>query len=165
MTPPDICIIEIAMPGMSGYEVLFHIKRKWPETKILILTLFRNEYGLIRSIQYGINGYLLKDCTSTELLTALLKIYANGFYYSDFFNEHVISSVKDNTLTAPKISKREKQFLLFCTTDLTYAEISEKMGVSIKTVDCYRTSLFSKLHLNNRIDLAKFSIKNGIYLD
>jgi DNA-binding NarL/FixJ family response regulator len=114
-------------------------------------------------MQWGINGYLLKKCSSEELLAALNAIRDKEYYYADMLNEERLAAYKRSATRTPGLSRREQQFLTYCLSDLTYAEISERMGVSIKTAECFRNSLFSKLNINNRIDLVKFSVRNGIY--
>ena len=158
---PDICILDIDMPQMEGFDTLIKLKKISPTTKILILTLFGNEYTVIKMIQQGVNGFLLKGCTATELKNALSEIHANDYYFSDTLKPDIVKSVKKGKLVIPSITEREKQFLMFNYTGLDYHQIADKMGISIKTINSYREALCSKLKVSNRIGLVIFSIKAG----
>jgi two-component system invasion response regulator UvrY len=81
-TKPDVSILDISMPVLNGYETIIELKRLYPDMKFLVLTMFEEEYSIIKMIKNGANGYILKGCSTSELQNAITEIYNNGYYYS-----------------------------------------------------------------------------------
>jgi two-component system, NarL family, invasion response regulator UvrY len=157
---PDICVIDINMPVMNGYETSAAIRKTWPKIKCLALSMVDMEYSVIKMLRNGCMGYLMKDCDDMELKNALLKISKNVTHYSDHVSGKLIHDLQNgskNDITDPEL-----EFLKYCCTDLTYDQIGEKMNRSGRTVEGYRNSLFKKLEVNNRVDLVIFAMKIGL---
>lgn len=159
---PIICIIDIRMPEMDGFELVKYIKKNYPKLKILVLTTYDEEYYLIKMIRLGVNGYLLKDCHPDELKNALQTIAEKDFYYNNIFSKRMKSLVDSNFIKLPNITENEKEFLKYCGEDLTYGQIADKLDKSQKSIEGYRDSLFRKFDVNNRASLVLLSIKLGI---
>jgi two-component system, NarL family, invasion response regulator UvrY len=157
---PDLCVFDISLPVLNGYETLKEIKKRWPHIKVLILSMFGNELNVIRTIKVGANGFLLKGADDKDLEKALCAIHEKGYYYSDLLPERYLTSVSDSPLL--KLSYREMEFLSQCCTELSYKAIGQAMGISINTVDSYRKSLAEKLGINSRIGLVLFALNMGI---
>lgn len=161
---PDICIFEINMPEMNGYETLVSLKEKWSDIKVLILSSYSNEFAIIKMLKGGANGYLLKSCGAFELNKALNSIYTHGTYYLDSFSGRLISLLQNKKIF-PLLTDREMQFLSLCPTTLSYKDIARIMFVSPRTVDKFSKVLFKKLNLNSRTSLAAFAFNIGLYTD
>lgn len=159
---PDVCMIDIVMPEMNGFETVVAIRQKWPDMKILILSTYSDDLYVVKMIRYGVNGYLNKSCSPDEIKNALIAIYQRGNYHSEFFIEKTAMAIQDHSMLIPRLSEKELQFLELCCTEMTYAKIAEVMKTTPKSVDGYRDSLFRKLNINNRISLVLFAIKTGI---
>lgn len=159
---PDVCILDINMPVMNGYETSSYIREKWENMKILALSMINEEFSVVRMLRSGANGYIVKDCNPIELRSALLGVYKDSFYHSELVTSKLIYDLfrKDNP--ANNISDKEMEFLSYCCTDLTYKEIAERINVSPRTVDDYRDSVFRKLKIKSRTALAIFSIRMGL---
>src|SRR6185437_12661120 len=158
---PDICVLDVNMPGMNGYETLLKVKEKWPSIKVLVLTMFNNEYSIIKMLSGGANGYLLKNSDPKELKRALRHIYDYGYYFSEFVSARFFQALqKDNML--PNITDKEMEFLSLCCSELNYKEIASVMGLSVRTIEGYRNQLFEKLKLNTRIGLVMYALDIGI---
>lgn len=155
---PHICIIDINMPEMNGYETAKAITGSYPKVKILALSMYDNEQNIIRMLRSGAAGYMLKDSDPDELKKALLEICATGFYQSDIVQGKVFRS---NEMMA-EITENETQFLKLCCTELTYKEIAGKMCKSPRTIDGYRDNLFAKLNITTRSGLVVYAIKTGL---
>lgn len=155
---PDICILDINMPSMNGYDTLTQLKKRWPELKVMILTMFNNELTIIRMLRNGANGFMLKAGDPKELGRALRAIYEHGFYHGEL----VTSTLAQWKESATHISNKELQFLSLCCSDLNYKEIANIMGMSVRTIDGYRDSLFEKLDLRSRTGLVIFALSMGI---
>lgn len=161
---PDICIIDIGMPVMDGYETARQIRTKWPDIKILALSMYNHEFSVIKMLKNGANGYLLKGADINELKKALLDIYNKGYYSSELVASNFFQMIRqaENEDSPFKINEKEMQFLALCCTDLNYKEIAKEMGVGARTIETYRNVLFDKLGLNSRIGLVMFAINAGI---
>lgn len=155
---PHICIIDINMPEMNGYETAKVITVSYPDINVLALSMYDNEQNIIRMLRCGASGYMLKDSDPEELKKALLEIQATGFYQSDIVRGKVFRSMD----TAVELNENETQFLKLCCTELTYKEIAEKMFKSPRTIDGYRDALFAKLNITTRSGLVVYAIKTGL---
>lgn len=158
---PDICVIDISMPVMDGYDTLAAIKKEWPHMRVLILTMFNNEHNIIRMLRNGASGYFLKNSDPDELKKAIQSIYDTGFYHSELVSNNFFKIMSD-TASLPKFKDKEQQFLKYCCSDLTYDEISKKMFMSVRSVEGYRDQLFRKLNVNSRTGLALWAIRMGL---
>jgi len=156
---PDVCILDIKMPEMDGFETLNLLRSKWPKIKVLILTTFVDELYIIRMVQLGANGYLAKSCDPEEIKKALIAIHEEGFYFSRLFSPRINSEPEAKL---PRITEREFRLLKYICEDLTYGQIASLMNTTQRSVEGYRDSLFRKLNVNNRVSLALFAIKAGI---
>lgn len=161
-TLPDVCILDVNMPVMNGYETASYIRQQWSDMKILALSMINEEFSVVRMLRSGANGYIVKDCNPIELRNALIGVYKDSFYHSELVTSKLIYDLfkKDNPVN--NISDKEMEFLSYCCTDLTYKEIAERMHVSPRTVDDYRDSVFRKLKIKSRTALAIFSIRMGL---
>ena len=148
---------------MDGFETAIWLTEKHPEVLIIALSMQDNEQSLIKMVKAGAKGYLLKNVHPLELEKALNGLVKNGSYYPDWAASKVFASLAKTE--TPKnnipITEREKEFLQYSITEMTYKQIAEKMFCSPRTVESYRDSLFEKLDLKTRVGLAVFAIKNG----
>jgi DNA-binding NarL/FixJ family response regulator len=161
---PDIVLLDISMPIMDGFSTATWLKETHPEVLIMALSMQDDEQSLIKMIKCGAKGYLLKNVHPTELEKALDALVKNGSYFPDWATSKVFMSLtNDNTATKNniQITAREKEFLQYSVTEMSYKEIAEKMFCSPRTVESYRDALFEKLDLKTRVGLAVYAIKNG----
>ena len=161
---PDIVLLDINMPEMDGFETAKWLTKNHPEVLILALSMQDDEQTLIKMLRCGANGYLLKSAHPKELEKALNAIVTNGYYYPEWVTGKIIRSISaftEEETPLVDISKREKEFLQYVASELTYKEIAEKMFCSPRTVESYSDSLFEKLTLKTRIGLALYAIKSG----
>ena len=119
------------------------------------------EKAIIEMLKAGAGGYLLKESKPSDLLIAIQTIKEKGFYINDLVSGRLMASLKKDPVK-PIFSEKELNFLQFCSTELTYKEIATQMGVSHRTVDNYRESLFPKLNVKSRTGLLVYGIKNGL---
>lgn len=161
-TLPHVCVMDINMPELNGYETAAILKQRWPAIKILALSMYSNEYSIIKMLRNGAHGYILKETDPSELQEAILSIYQHSYYHSELVSGRMMSKVKAHENTELGISDRELEFLTLCATDLTYKEIAEVMNLSPRTVEGYRDSLFNKLNVRSRPGLVVFANKMGL---
>ena len=161
---PDIVLLDISMPVMDGFETAQWLRESHPQVLIMALSMQDDEQSLIKMIKSGAKGYLLKNVHPVELEKALNALVKNGFYYPDWATGKVFLSLgsaspgKNETIN---ITEREKEFLQYSVTEMSYKEIAEKMFCSPRTVESYRDALFEKLGLKTRVGLAVYAMKNG----
>jgi DNA-binding NarL/FixJ family response regulator len=164
---PDIVLLDINMPKKDGYETALWLKRNFPDSKILALSMYDDENAIIRMLKNGARGYILKDTDPAELRSAIEAVLTKGFYYSEMVTGrliHTINTMDDDNSSQNLLglNEREIEFLKLAATEMTYKEIAEKMFLSPRTIDGYRDALFEKLNIKSRVGLVLFAIKNGI---
>lgn len=159
----DIVLMDLNMPNMDGYETAKWLTQNHPEIKIVILTMYDTEIALIRLLQAGVNGFLKKDIHPTALKEALLTVAAGEYYYSNHTTVKIASLFRNQSnLERSMLNETEIYFLKLASTDLTYKEIAQKMGLSPRSIDTYRDCLFTKLNVKSRVGLVIYAVKNGI---
>jgi two-component system invasion response regulator UvrY len=165
---PDIILMDVNMPGMDGFASVQWLKQYHPQIKVLVVSMVEKEETIVRMLKLGIRGYLCKDVEPRELGEALQSVMNRGFYYTDFITGKLVHSLqkdsdeiqRDDALSS--IKDREREFLQFACSEMTYSEIAGKMFLSPKTIDGYRNSLFEKLNVKSRVGLVIYAIKNGV---
>ncbi|WP_417886149.1 response regulator [Zunongwangia sp.] len=157
---PDIVLLDVRMPILDGVATMEWLKSNFPSLKVLALTMASDENTLLKMLSYGCRGYLLKNIDLETLKIALDDVDKKGYYY----NTLDVKENKENFKSdKSQLSNREKEFLKYVCTDLTYKEIANKMHLSPKTIDGYRESLFNKLNVKSRQGLAVYSVKHKFY--
>lgn len=171
---PDILILDIDMPDMDGFETMLWLKNNHPNISVLVVSMVESEEAITRMMRLGVKGYLSKDIEVEDIHQALQAIYNKGFYYTDFLTGKLIESlqsdrvtkegdISDNSSIIHKISENELKFIKLACSDLTYDQIAEKMFLSPKTIDSYRSALFTRFAIKNRPGLILFAIKNDLF--
>jgi DNA-binding NarL/FixJ family response regulator len=164
---PDIVILDLNMPEMSGYEVAEWLQKNHPEISILMLTMYDTELTLIRLLQLGVKGFLKKDVHPSELKQAIESVIECGYYYSHNTTGKLVNLFRkgvDSLQTIQKtlLNETELEFLKCACTENTYKEIALTMKLNPRSVDNLRDNLFVKLDVKSRVGLAMYAIKHGI---
>lgn len=163
---PDIVLLDISMPIMDGFTTAAWIRENHPQVLVMTLSMQDDDDSLIKMIKAGARGYLHKNVHPAELEKALQALIGQGMYYPHWAASKVFASIADNGHPATPdthITEREKEFLGYACTELTYKEIGDKMFCSPRTVESYRDTLFEKLNMKTRVALALYAAKTGIY--
>lgn len=161
---PDVCLLDINMPETNGFETAKAIKEKWPDIKILAVSVYDSEFNIIGMLRAGAGGYILKDSQPAVLRKAVESLYENGFYHSELVTGKILHQIisKPNETTATELNEKEIQFLKLCCSEMTYREIADVMGINHRTIDNYRDQLFYKLKIKSRTGLVMYALKTGI---
>lgn len=160
---PDIVLMDIQMPIMNGIEATRWLKGNFPEIKVLALSMENEDETIIKMLQAGANGYLLKDIHPSLLEHALKEVYITGNFYTENVAKTLLNHAdgkrnKENII----FKEKELEFLKLVCSEMTYKQIAEKMYLSPKTVENYREALFDKLNVKSRIGLVLYAIKEKI---
>jgi two-component system invasion response regulator UvrY len=161
-TKPDVCILDINMPEMNGYETASVIREIYDGMGILALSMYDTEFNIIKMLRAGAQGYLLKNVQPSELRRAITDVHQHGFYHSELVSGRLMRIMQDRKSGKTDLNENEEQFLSLCCSELNYKEIAEKMHKSPRTIDGYREDLFAKLGLTSRTGLVLYALKTGI---
>jgi two-component system, NarL family, invasion response regulator UvrY len=162
---PDIVMLDVNMPEMDGYETAQWLNKNCPQIKILALSMLSDEKTIIKMFRLGVKGYLLKNTDPEELKLALDTLYNKNFYLSEYVSEKLVKGLNTDGIQEEKeivLNEKEREFLRWACSELSYKDIAAKMFLSARTIDDYRTSLFHKLKVHSRVGLVMYAIKNGI---
>lgn len=166
---PDIILMDIDMPVMGGVEATAKITEKFPDIKVLVLSMFGDEKLYIKMIKAGANGFILKTSGKYELENAIKQVFAGESYFSNELLRKIVSNIGENkklqhqNLTEKiEFSDREMEILKYVCRGLTTNEIADVVSLSPKTVDVYRTKLLSKTNSKNTVSLVMYAIKNEL---
>ena len=165
---PDLLLMDLSMPRMSGMDAISEIKKRYPETKIIALTVHKTEEYLLTTLQAGADGYVLKDATHDELVMAIHNVMAGKSYLSPGISEKVIEGYlegKEGSLAVSswqKLSQREREVLKLIAEGYKNKEIAEDLCISLKTVEKHRANLMKKLDLHNAAGLTVYAVERGL---
>ena len=168
---PDVVMMDLSMPNLSGFEAIRQIKRRAPSVKILVLSAYDNEEYVLETIQSGADGYMLKNTSPEELNTAIKTVSSGRTYYSPtvatIAEEAKVSiasrGAKGNKI-ADRLTEREREILQLIAESRTHQQIAELLHISVRTVDTHRNNIIQKLGLHDTASLVTFAIKNGIVI-
>jgi DNA-binding NarL/FixJ family response regulator len=156
----DIILMDISLPDTDGIELTRMILEKHSKIKILALSTFTQGTYVRKMMEAGASGYLLKNANKHEILKAIETV-SNGGNYLTFEAEQALKYENEQQNSMPKLTKREKELLIHITEGLTNFQISEKLFISIDTVDSHRKNLHTKLNVKNTAMLIKFATEKG----
>ena len=162
---PDIVLLDINMPEMDGFETTQWLRKKYPHIKVLTLSMLSDEKTIIKIFRLGAKGYLLKNADPRELKEALDAVMNKNVYLSEYVSGKLLSGLHnepDEDVKLAVLNEKEREFLRWTCSELSYKEIAEKMFLSYRTIDDYRQSLFTKLKVHSRVGLVMYAIKNKI---
>jgi len=164
---PDVVLMDIAMPGLSGFDATRRILQADAKAKVLILTMYEEEEVINRCLAAGAAGYVLKDAPRAHLIHAIGVVYKGGQYMSSRALKKVVTQyVKGSHNTAAtgyeRLSDREREVLKLLADGLALKEIATQLVLSVKTVDAHKTNLMRKLDLHDRSGLIKYAIQRKL---
>ncbi len=160
---PDILLLDVSMPVLNGPKAAEIVARDFPTVRIVALTMQEEDQTVIKMIRAGCCAYLLKDIHPTELEKALIEINETGYFNSDVSSKRSARLLRNqNNKEAHGLTDKELIFLKYACSDLTYKQIAHLMGVSERTIDGYRESVFAKLEVKSRVGMVLEAIRLGL---
>jgi DNA-binding NarL/FixJ family response regulator len=164
---PELILLDIQMPVMDGIEAHKKIRTLYPQIKVLILTMDDDEQFMLHLISEGVNGYMLKNSEPEELETAITKLLKNDFYFPANLSHLIIKSARQKNILSknlPELTPREIETLELICKEYTTPEIADKLYVSVRTVEGYRSRLFEKTGTKNIAGLVVYALKNKLVI-
>jgi DNA-binding NarL/FixJ family response regulator len=164
-TQPDVVLIDHAMPQLNGAEAAHLIRERCPGTRVIILSMYSNGVHVMRALQAGASGYVVKKSASKEVVDAIRAVHHGGRYLSKELADSVIDQVaQKSALEDPlvRLSSRERQVLQMLAEGHAVAHIASTLSLSPKTVETYRARMMEKLGIRDFATLVKFAIQHGV---
>ncbi len=161
-TDPDVILLDVNMPKMNGLEVLQHIKETGIKRKVLILTIHNEVEYLLKAIEIGVDGYVLKDSELSVLRKAIFSINDGNTYIQPSLAPLLKQKLQEPAdLNDDGLTKREIEVLKLIAQGLYNKEIADTLSISEKTVKNHVSNIFRKINVSDRTQAAVFAIKNG----
>lgn len=164
---PDVVILDINLPVMDGYETASLLKERYPDTKVIIFTMFDIDGIVLRFLRIGVKVFVKKNVDPGDLRKVVEGVINEGYCYPDSITgklANLFQKTKKGGFPLDKIipNELEIKFLKLVTSEYTYREIASIMAIPPRTVDTLRDSLFYKLDVKSRVGLAMYAVKNGL---
>ncbi len=168
---PDVAILDLTMPGDSGLTIIPHIREQYPTVRILVLTMHDDVDFAKRVLAAGASSYMTKSAAETEVLSTVHAVYEGRMIVSlgsmasetgRLLSGHSAEPTRMNAPHIPLLSEREREVIVLIAQGHTSAEIADKLFLSSKTIDTYRSRMMTKLKLKSRAELVRFANENGL---
>ena len=153
--PPDVALMDIKLPGMSGVECTYRLKKAAPGVQVMILTAYADSEQIFKALAMGAGGYLLKRAPPAQILAAITELHQGGAPMSGYIARKVVQSFALRSgPTTPILSPREEDVLALVARGYVNKEIASSLGLSLETVRGHLKSIYDKLHVRSRTEAA-----------
>lgn len=165
---PDVVLLDISMPEMNGIEAAGEALSRWPDLRIITLSMYGEEDYYFKMVSQGVKGFLLKNSDITEVYAALEAVLDGGSYFSQELLFNLVSNLRSSDGESEEqdpeavLSEREREILLLICKGLTNYEIADMLFISKRTVDKHRANILEKTNCKNTANLVVYAIKNGL---
>jgi len=164
---PDVVLLDITMPGMSGLDAAGEIKRIRPATRVLILTMHDDDAYLRQALRAGASGFVLKRAEDRDLLAAIRAVYAGEIYVHPSMSKALVNALIPNQHVADQqanslLTARELEVLRLLVEGYTNQEIAQRLILSVKTVETHRSHIMDKLGLRTRAELVRYARQQNL---
>ena len=165
-TRPHVAVVDIAMPKLSGLEVVRRIHQELPGTQVLVLTMHEEEEYVLHVVRAGASGYLVKDSAASELLEAVRALHHGDGYFGSYA-ARVLAEQLRHGLRPPEdpygtLTPREREVFHLVTEGRTTKEVAAELGISAKTAENHRTRVLDKLAVHNTAELVRYAARHGL---
>jgi len=161
----DVILLDINMPVMNGLDACKKIKQKYPDTKVLAMSSLDKGSFIQQMLKNGASGYLLKNTSQDELITAIETVYRGETFINEQTNKILLNSImnqKPNEAFIPTLTRREKEVLDLIAKEMTTSEMSEELHISLNTIETHRRNLIQKFNVRNSVGLVREAMLKGI---
>lgn len=160
-TQPDVVLLDINMPDMNGIDAIELFKEHLPNVKLLMLSMHDSREYISTSTMYGASGYVLKDVSTTEIVTAIEKVAQGGTYFSTGVSQALMEDQNENSANS-LLTTREQAVLLLVAQGNSNKDVAAKLEISIRTVETHRKNMKKKLGISTTAGLTRYAIGNGL---
>lgn len=165
---PDVAIVDLQMPIMDGAEASEQILSRYPDVKIIVLTMHDSEKFILHMMEAGVHAFLLKNTEPEELEKAIYAVAEKDFYHNELVAAVLRKNLKERKLGQrpafghPELTEREKEVLVLTCQELTIREIGQKLSLSENTIRNHRVNIMEKIGVNNTVGLVKYAYETGM---
>jgi DNA-binding NarL/FixJ family response regulator len=166
---PDVVLMDMVMPGLNGLEATRQLRKRFPKTKVLILTGYMEDEQILGALQAGASGYVVKKSDVKELLLGIQAVHRGNTYFSsaisdgDAVSQYLWQAKKGEARAGyDLLTSREREVLQLIAEGYSNQRIAQELYISVKTVEAHKAHIMSKLHAQNRTDLIRYAIRKGI---
>jgi DNA-binding NarL/FixJ family response regulator len=163
---PNVLILDITMPRLSGLETLERVRAKHPNVKTILLSVHADPLMIRSAVSLGVDGYLLKNARTSEILSAIRAVTRGGSYFSPPVAREIVAQIREPSSPADQpfslLSGREREVLHLIAEGLSAKEIATELNISTKTVEAHRTSLMRKLGVRKATELVRYAVRHGL---
>jgi two-component system, NarL family, response regulator NreC len=160
---PDVAILDLAMPFLDGTDAAKEIAQISPETRTILLTMHSEEPYVVKALQSGLRGYVLKTQSASDLVGAIEEVARGGIYLSPGVSQAIAQAYMMGSETHPNsLTLRERQVLQLVSEGKTTKEVAQVLGISPKTADSHRTRIMTKLGIHDTAGLVRYAIREGL---
>ncbi len=162
--PPDVVLVDISMPGMSGIDLIGRIRAEHPQLPVLVLSMHKEAQFAVRALQLGAAGYLTKDCAPEQLAQAIRRVVAGGKFITPAVADALASAIMPALMEIPhkRLSNREFQIFRMLASGKSINDISHELCLSANTVSTHKRRLMDKLGVENNAGLVRYAIKHQL---
>ncbi len=163
---PDVAVLDLQLPGISGVDVTRGLLAAWPATRVLILSASGEQADVLAAVKAGASGYLVKSASRAEFLAAVQRTADGDAVFSPGLAGLVLGEFRRLAASpepgTPRLTDREAEILSMVGTGMSYKQIAQRLVLSHRTVQNHVQSILGKLHLHNRVDLVRYAIEHGL---
>lgn len=162
---PDVVLMDITMPGMDGLAALAEIHERFPDVRVVMLSVHADEGRVLDAMRAGASGYMLKSITVDELLAAIRVVAGGGIYLAQPVSRHVLAALGApdvEAARAPQLSPRQVEVLVLIAKGHTSTAIAAELGISVKTVETHRSHVMERLGIHDVAGLVRYAIANRL---
>lgn len=159
---PDIAVLDISMPGLSGIEITQELQVRGSGAKVIYLTMHNDVLTAKKALTSGVSGYILKDDAFEDLLYAIKAVASGRKFISPSISDKIFHPSTFKVVEKNILTEREREILKLIASGLTNKKIADKLSISVKTVETHRARILQKLDFHTTAELVKYAIKTGL---
>lgn len=164
---PDVLLVDLAMPGLGGLEVIRQVSKRFPQVHVIALSMHATEAYVLEALRHGASGYILKESPVSEVVKGVREVAAGRRFLSSSLSQHAIENFLERAKTGPlepydTLTSREREVLQLVTEGQSSIGIGRRLFISPRTVEIHRQNMMRKLGLRNQAELIRYALKKGI---